>query len=144
VTAATPEGHSQVDSPHSRRSGEEDWMRRSRFTGEQIVGIVKEAERTGKAGEIVRRRTVAPNLVDRVFTRRARIRRGASDVTYIWTSEGWPYVAAVLDLLSPQVVRWSIQAAMTSQLGTDAFTMAVWRRGPAASVLHHSDRGSEL
>jgi len=66
-----------------------------------------------------------------------------ADFTYIWTHEGWLYVAVVLDLFSRRVVGWSMQAAMTSQLVTDALLMAVWRRGPAAAVLHHSDQGSQ-
>jgi putative transposase len=53
------------------------------------------------------------------------------------------YVAVVLDLFSRRVVGWAMQASMTAQLVTDALLMAVWRRGPAASVLHHSDQGSQ-
>ena len=51
------------------------------------------------------------------------------DFTYIWTAEGWLYVAAVLDLYSQRAVGWSMQASMTSQLVADALMMVVWRRG---------------
>ena len=52
-----------------------------------------------------------------------------ADFTYIWTGEGWLYVAAVLDLFSRRVVGWSMSAAMTAELVTDALVMAIWRRG---------------
>ena len=57
--------------------------------------------------------------------------------------EGWLYVAAVLDLFSRKIVGWSMQKTMTAQLVTDALMMAVWRRGKAKSLLHHSDQGSQ-
>ncbi len=86
---------------------------------------------------------VAPNVLDRDFTATAPNQKWVADFTYIWTNEGWLYVAAVLDLFSRRVVGWSMQTAMTSQLVTDALLMAVWRRGPAAALLHHSDQGSQ-
>ena len=86
---------------------------------------------------------VAPNVLDRDFLATAPNQKWVADFTYIWTSEGWLFVAAVLDLFSRRVVGWSMQADMTSQLVTDALLMAVWRRRPAASLLHHSDQGSQ-
>ena len=59
------------------------------------------------------------------------------------TPEGWLYVAVVLDLYSRRVVGWSMQSSMTSQLVADALMMAVWRRGKADQLLHHSDQGSQ-
>jgi Integrase core domain len=61
----------------------------------------------------------------------------------VWTAEGWLYVAAVVDLFSRRVVGWSMNAAMTAQLVTDALVMAIWRRGKPDALLHHSDRGSQ-
>lgn len=58
---------------------------------------------------------------------------------YIWTVEGWLYVAAVTDLFSRRVVGWSMKAEMTAQLVADAFVMAIWRRGRPDVLLHHSD-----
>ena len=66
-----------------------------------------------------------------------------SDFTYIWTAEGWLYVAVVLDLYSRRVVGWSMQSSMTTQLVADALMMAVWRRGKPDQLLHHSDQGSQ-
>ena len=66
-----------------------------------------------------------------------------ADFTYIWTAEGWLYVAAVIDLFSRRVVGWSMKADMTAQLVTDALMMAIWRRGKPDALLHHSDQGSQ-
>ena len=70
-------------------------------------------------------------------------RKWVADFTYIWTAEGWLYVAAVVDLFSRRVVGWSMSAQMTAQLVTDALMMAIWRRGKPDALLHHSDRGSQ-
>ena len=86
---------------------------------------------------------VAENVLDRQFTAQAPNQKWVADFTYIWTAEGWLYVAAVLDLFSRRVVGWSMSATMTAQLVTDALMMAIWRRGRPDALLHHSDRGSQ-
>ncbi len=86
---------------------------------------------------------VAPNVLDRAFQAPAPNRKWIADFTYIWTAEGWLYVAAVIDLFSRRVVGWSMSAAMTAQLVTDALVMAIWRRGEPDALLHHSDQGSQ-
>lgn len=83
------------------------------------------------------------NVLDRQFEAAAPNRKWAADFTYIWTAEGWLYVAVVLDLYSRRVVGWSMSSTMTAELVTDALVMAVWRRGRPREVLHHSDRGSQ-
>jgi putative transposase len=83
------------------------------------------------------------NLLDRQFTATAANRKWIADFTYIWTAEGWLYVAAVVDLFSRRVVGWSMSATMTTQFVADALMMAVWRRGKPNAVMHHSDRGSQ-
>lgn len=86
---------------------------------------------------------VAPNVLDRQFMATAPNQKWVADFTYLWTSEGWLFVAAVIDLYSRRVVGWSMNAAMTTQLVTDALLMAIWRRGATDSLLHHSDQGSQ-
>jgi putative transposase len=86
---------------------------------------------------------VAPNVLNRSFEAPAPNRKWIADFTYVWTAEGWLYVAAVVDLFSRRVVGWSMSAAMTAQLVTDALVMAIWRRGKPDALLHHSDRGSQ-
>ena len=87
--------------------------------------------------------TIGSNLLDRQFVADAPNKKWVADFTYIWTAEGWLYVAAVLDLYSRRVVGWSMQSSMTSQLVIDALMMAIWRRGKPESLLHHSDQGSQ-
>ncbi len=86
---------------------------------------------------------VASNVLDRTFEAPAPNRKWIADFTYIWTAEGWLYVAAVVDLFSRRVVGWSMSAAMTAQLVTDALVIAIWRRGKPDALMHHSDRGSQ-
>lgn len=89
------------------------------------------------------RSAVAENVLDRQFQADAPNQKWVADFTYIWTAEGWLYVAVVLDLFSRRAVGWSMQESMTSQLVADALMMAVWRRGKPMALLHHSDRGSQ-
>jgi putative transposase len=86
---------------------------------------------------------LSANVLDRSFEAPAPDRKWVADFTYIWTGEGWLYVAAVLDLFSRRVIGWSMSAAMTAELVTDALVMAIWRRGRPRELLHHSDRGSQ-
>ena len=86
---------------------------------------------------------LSANVLDRRFEAPAPNRKWVADFTYIRTGEGWLYVAAVIDLFSRRVVGWSMSAAMTAELVTDALLMAVWRRGRPRELLHHSDRGSQ-
>lgn len=86
---------------------------------------------------------VAPNLLNRNFTPEAPNRVWISDITYLWTNEGWLYLAIVLDLFNREVVGWSLKPRMTSDIVTDALTMAWFRRKPAEGLIHHSDRGSQ-
>lgn len=89
------------------------------------------------------RSAVAENVLDRQFQADAPNQKWVADFTYIWTAEGWLYVAVVLDLFSRRAVGWSMQESMTSQLVADALMMAVWRRGKPMALLHHSDQGSQ-
>jgi len=62
---------------------------------------------------------------------------------YLWTGEGWLYLAVVLDLYSRTVVGWSMGERITRDLVIQALTMAIWRRRPQAGLIVHSDRGSQ-
>lgn len=86
---------------------------------------------------------VAENLLDRNFTPTAPNQVWTSDITYLWTDEGWLYLAVVLDLFNREVIGWSLKSRMASDIVTDALTMAWFRRRPEPGVMHHSDRGSQ-
>jgi transposase InsO family protein len=86
---------------------------------------------------------VAPNLLNREFTAERPNQKWLGDITYIWTAEGWLYLAVVLDLFSRRIVGWAMADTLESDLVERAFAMAVQRRKPHAALLHHSDRGSQ-
>ena len=86
---------------------------------------------------------VFDNVLTRDFATQQPDQAYVSDITYIWTQEGWLYLAVVIDLFSRKVVGWSMSSSMTAQLVCDALTMALWQRKPKAGLLHHSDRGSQ-
>jgi transposase InsO family protein len=86
---------------------------------------------------------IAPNLLARNFTAPAPDRAWVGDITYIWTDEGWLYLAAILDVFSRRVVGWAVSDRMTTKLATDALEMALWRRQPPPGLVIHTDRGSQ-
>jgi putative transposase len=86
---------------------------------------------------------VAPNLLERNFTVLEPDHVYCSDITYIWTSEGWLYLAIILDLFSRKIVGWSLGDRINKELVMKALEMAIWRRRPAPCLLFHSDRGSQ-
>ena len=86
---------------------------------------------------------VFDNLVAREFDVDEKDTVYAGDITYIWTQEGWLYLAIILDLYSRKVVGWSMSSRMNSQMVCDALTMAIWNRKPSRGLICHSDRGSQ-
>lgn len=86
---------------------------------------------------------VAPNLLQRDFSPDTPNQVWAGDITYIWTTEGWLYLAVVIDLFSRSVVGWAMDKRMTRNLAMDALIMAVQRRRPSTGLVFHSDRGSQ-
>lgn len=84
---------------------------------------------------------VAPNLLQRNFTSSEPNKVWVSDITYIWTHEGWLYHCVIIDLWDRKVVGWSIGERLVAQLAVDALRNAVALRRPAHGLLFHSDRG---
>lgn len=85
---------------------------------------------------------IAENVLNRGFKVREPDKAWVSDITYVWTAEGWLYLAIFLDLFSRMVVGWSMSERITSELVVSAFEMGQKRRG-GVSPLIHSDRGSQ-
>lgn len=109
-----------------------------------------------EAGVIVKRRKkhkvttnskhnqpVYENLVNREFDISMPDQVYVGDITYLWTQEGWLYLAVVIDLYSRKVVGWSMSSRMKAKLVCDALEMAIWQRRPEKGLIHHSDRGSQ-
>ena len=86
---------------------------------------------------------VAEDLVERDFTATAPNRLWASDITYIWTWEGWLYLAAVMDVYNREIVGWTLYKRMTKELVANALLKALEKRDPEPGLIFHSDRGSQ-
>lgn len=86
---------------------------------------------------------VAPNLLQRDFSASGPNQKWAGDITYLYTSEGWLYLAVIIDLYSRAVLGWSMSNRMAASLVCDALRMALFRRGFPQGVIVHSDRGSQ-
>ena len=86
---------------------------------------------------------VAQNTLNRQFMVEAPNRVWAGDLTSVWTTEGWLYLAVLLDLYSRRVIGWAMGHRLTVDLAEQALTMALVTRRPEAGLLHHSDRGSQ-
>ena len=122
-----------------------------------VVGRYRAGRLMKKAGVSVRRRTtrrpqttdsdhryqVAPNELARQFDVEAPNVAWAGDITYLWTREGWLYLAVLLDLYSRKVGGWAMSDHVNTELVSQALEMAVGRRQPADGLLHHTDRGSQ-
>jgi transposase InsO family protein len=89
------------------------------------------------------RKPVATNLLDRRFMDWSPNQAWTGDISYLLTDDGWPYLAAIVDLGTRRIVGWVMSERMTAKLMCDALQMAYWRRRPAPGLLLHSDRGSQ-
>ena len=88
-------------------------------------------------------RPTAPNLLDRRFTVRSVDEVWLGDLTYLWTSEGWLYLAVLMDLCSRRIVGWAVDKTMGDELTLRALDNALEHRAPRAELMHHTDRGSQ-
>jgi putative transposase len=86
---------------------------------------------------------IKQNLLDRQFTMPTANQGWVTDITYLWTLEGWLYLAVIIDLFSRRVVGWSLGERLERSIVLDALKMALQHRHPPQGLLHHSDRGSQ-
>ena len=86
---------------------------------------------------------IAPNLLQQDFAASRPNQKWAGDITYIWTREGWVYLAVILDLFSRRVVGWAISNRMKQDLALRDVNMAIAIRRPPPGCIHHTDRGSQ-
>src|SRR5438105_3503015 len=117
---------------------------------EELTRLMREQSLRARPKRRYRRTTdsrhglpVSANLLARRFTAAAPNLAWVTDITYIWTLEGWLYLAVMLDLFSRRVVGFAMSERIDLQLALDALVMAIKQRQPAAGLLHHSDRGSQ-
>ena len=112
--------------------------------------LMKKAEVSVKNRKKIRKTTdsnhnfpVAPNRLDRQFKVKRPNTVWCADITYLWTIQGWLYLAVVIDLYSRKIVGWSMSNRIKSFLVEQALSMAYWHRKPGKGLIHHSDRGSQ-
>jgi putative transposase len=86
---------------------------------------------------------VAPNLLEQDFSAEGPNEKWAADISYLWTGEGWLYLAVVLDLFARRVVGWAVSDRLHKELALEALRKAVAIRRPSAGLIHHADRGSQ-
>ena len=87
--------------------------------------------------------TIAPNLLAQCFTATAPNQAWVGDITYMWTAEGWAYLAVLIDLFSRRIVGWALRKSLNRELAVAALEHALACRRPPLGFLHHTDRGSQ-
>ena len=86
---------------------------------------------------------VAPNLLDQAFSAERPDEKWGADISYVWTREGWLYLAVVMDLYARRVVGWAVSDRLHKELALTALRRALAIRRPPAGLTHHSDRGGQ-
>jgi putative transposase len=86
---------------------------------------------------------IAPNLLEQDFSAERPNQKWNADISYVWTSEGWLYLAVVLDLFARRVVGWAVSDRLHKELALEALRKALAIRSPGEGLTHHSDRGSQ-
>jgi putative transposase len=86
---------------------------------------------------------IYPNLLKRQFNVEEPNKVWVSDITYIWTVEGWVYLSSIMDLFGRKIVGWSLASHMKTELVIQSLKMALVSRQPGEDLIHHSDRGSQ-
>lgn len=86
---------------------------------------------------------IAPNIIDQDFTATAPDQKWGVDISYVWTREGWLYLAVVIDLFSRRVIGWAVGDRLHRDLALAALRKALVIRRPPEGLIHHSDRGSQ-
>lgn len=145
------DSHANSDSTYGTPRVKKDLVAEGETVSRRRIGrIMKENELYSRHSPKTRvttksdpRLPVAENVLDRDFTAEAKDRKWVTDITYIYTAEGWLYLAVVLDLYSRRVVGWAMAARIDTELVLQALRMALANRKPVSELLHHSDRGSQ-
>ncbi|MBN3793301.1 IS3 family transposase [Burkholderia sp. Ac-20353] len=147
-----------IKAVHAESKGEYGWPRvwkkllaqGIRVSKDRVQGLMKlhgikaRTKRRFKATTDSRHNLpVAPNVLQRDFSPAKPDQVWTTDITYLWTDEGWLYLTVILDLFSRQVVGWSLKPHMRTELVSDALRMAWFRRRPETGLIVHSDRGSQ-
>jgi len=126
-----------------RKEGFEIGRYRVRKLMKKLDLVVKRKKRFVLTTDSQHALPVAENVLNRDFTPTGKNQVWTTDITYIWTLQGWVYLAVVIDLYSRRVVGWHVDRRMETALVSRALMMAINLRNPSEGLLHHSDRGSQ-
>ncbi len=137
-TYGSPRVHAQLER-NGERCGEDKVARLMRQYGIRAKTRKKFKATTNSKHNL----PVAENILNRNFTPTAPNQSWAGDITYVWTSEGWLYLAVVLDLYSRKVVGWTREPTLSRELAINALRMAIRARQPGAGLVSYTDRGSQ-
>jgi len=143
--------HSEADGTYGsrrmskqlRKDGNDIGRYRARSLMKKADVSVKCRKKFKKTTDSNHRLPVAPNLLDRQFEVQRANAVWCADITYLWTMQGWLYLAVIIDLYSRKVVGWSMSNRMKSSLVEQALCMAYLHRRSGEGLIHHSDRGSQ-
>ena len=105
-----------------------------------VVKVKRKYQVTTDSGHAL---PVAENVLNRAFSPGRPNQAWVGDITYVWTVQGWLYLAVVMDLYSRRIVGWCMDKTMTQALVIRALMMAINLRQPGVGLIHHSDRGSQ-
>lgn len=86
---------------------------------------------------------VAPNIIDQDFAATGPNQKWGVDISYVWTREGWLYLAVVIDMFSRRVIGWETSDRLHRELAINALQKAIVMRRPRPGLIHHCDRGSQ-
>jgi putative transposase len=146
VAAAHAESKQRYGSPRVHRALRRQGRRVSRKRVEarmRALGLrskrVKRFRRTTQADSA---HAPSPNLLNREFTRATPHEAWCGDITFIWTEQGWVYLALLVDLCTRSIVGWAVSEHCDAELAVRCLNAAVARHRPSAGLLHHTDRGS--
>jgi transposase InsO family protein len=146
IKAASKVGRGNYGSPRVHRELRANGRRIGRKRVERLMrqeGIVaRKKRRFRKTTDSNHKHPIAQNVLARNFDVELPDTAWVTDVTYVWTHEGWLYLAVILDLFSRRVVAWAASANNDRTLAISALDRATCSRAPAPGLLHHSDRGS--
>ena len=146
IKAAHKAGRGNYGSPRVHRELRAKGRRIGKKRVERLMrreGIVgRRKKRFRKTTDSNHSHPIAPNVLERNFDVELPNAAWVTDVTYVWTHEGWLYLAAILDLFSRRVVGWAVSANNDRALAISALDRAVAERAPTPGLVHHSDRGS--
>ena len=147
IKAVFKASRSRYGSPRIQRALREDRIRCGR---RRIARLMRQNGLRAKHRRKYRATTnskhshpVAPNLLERRFKVSKPNEVWVSDITYIWTGEGWLYLATVMDLYARRIVGWAVRSRLTKELAMAALSQAIALRNPKPGLIHHSDRGSQ-